>query len=319
MNNNTSMKALGFGCVVWDDMSDDAKATGPQNIGGTILNMVVHLNRLGDQSSIFTAVGDDPLGVMTIETLKGFGLVMDFVKKVPQPTCLVRVSLDEDKNPTFSGFEDKVSFDYIETSDPDIDYIREGAYNTIFFGTLEQRNDVSRHALTKILDECEFESIFLDLNLREPFYSTEIIVNSLDKCTVAKMNWEEAVLTNDLLSIKSASVDEFMSNIADKFLIDQVVITDGANGAYYFDGHKTGYSNAFAVDLVDPVGAGDAFSAGLLHKLAVGDPLDKACDFACRMGAMVCSAVSTLPEYKIGQLYDFVDKLSPQKKRNWFE
>jgi fructokinase len=310
-------KALGFGCVVWDEISSDPQIPCTQNIGGTTLNVVVHLNRLGYQSTIFTAVGDDSLGSRTLKTLKGLGLGLDFVKTVPQPTCLVKICLDNDKNPTFSGFADSMSFDYIETTNSDIDCIRVGAYNTLFFGTVEQRNGVSRNALTKIIEECTFETIFLDLNLREPFYSTEIIFSSLQKCTVAKMNWEEAVLTNDLLGIGASSVDEFMSNIASKFLIDSVVITDAANGVYYFDGHETGRTSAFAVDLVDPVGAGDAFSAGLLHKLAKGESLDKACEFACRMGAMICSAVSTLPEYRVDQLYEFVDKLDLHKKRIW--
>ena len=106
-----------------------------------------------------------------------------------------------------------------------------------------------------------------------------------------------------------------MSNIADKFLIDDVVITDGDNGAYYYDGHKAGYSTAFAIDLVDPVGAGDAFSAGLLHRLVMGESLYEACEFACRMGSMICSAGSTLPEYKVDQLYELVDKLSSCAKR----
>ena len=310
-------KALGFGCVVWDDISSGPQAPSAQNIGGTTLNVVVHLNGLGYQSTIFTAVGDDNLGSMTLKTLNGLGLAMDFVKTVPQPTCLVKVSLDSDKNPTFSGFESGMSFDYIETSNSDINYIKNGAYNTLFFGTVEQRNDVSRSALAKIIEECAFETIFLDLNLREPFYSTEIIFSSLQKCTVAKMNWEEAVLTNELLRIGASSVDEFMSTIASKLFIDSIVITDAANGAYYFDGHETGRTTAFAVDLVDPVGAGDAFSAGLLYKLAMGESLDKACEFACRMGAMICSAVSTLPEYRVDQLYEFVDKLDLHKKRIW--
>jgi fructokinase len=128
------------------------------------------------------------------------------------------------------------------------------------------------------------------------------------------MNWEEAVLTNNLFGIRCSSADKFMSNIAEKFLIDEVVVTDGDNGAYYCDGHETGYSIAFVIDLVDPVGAGDALSAGLLHELAMGEPLNEACEFACRMGAMICSAVSTFPQYKADQLYEFVDKLSPREK-----
>ena len=308
------MKILGFGCVVWDDISEDPQAEGPQNIGGTIFNMVVHLKRLGDEASILTAIGDDPLGSITIRKMAKLGMETELVKIVPEPTCLVKVTFDENKNWSYS-IDDRVSWDFIYVNKSDIDNINHRKYNVLCFGTMEQRNMVSRKTLIKILEECRFDTIYLDLNLRSPFYSKEIIEFSLKKCTIAKMNIEEAIMTNNMMDIDAASIEEFMTSLRQIYAIDKVIVTDGESGAYFDDREKCGYCNGYIIDLVDTVGAGDAFSAGLLHKLGEGYSLEQACDFACRMGAIICSARSSIPGYTLSEVYKLSKRQGPRKTR----
>ncbi len=305
------IKALGFGCVVWDDISEDPQAEGPQNIGGTIFNTVVHLNRLGDKASIVTAIGDDDLGSLTIHKIEEMGIGMELVKKVPEPTCLVKVFFDEDKNWSYS-MEDRVSWDFISVNKSDINRINRHKYDTFFFGTLEQRNSVSRNGLISILKECKFDTIFLDMNLRPPFYSKEIVGFSLRECTIAKMNMEEAIMTNDMFDIDADSIEEFINSLKQIYSINKIIITDGENGAYFGNGEKIGYSKGYKIDIVDPVGAGDAFSAGLLHKLGEGSSLEEACEFANRVGAMICSAKSSIPDFTL----DKVNELSKRQEMN---
>ena len=312
------MKALGFGCVVWDDISDNPKAKGPQNIGGTIFNMVVHLKRLGDEASIITAIGDDILGSLTIHKMKELGIGIEFVKIVSEPTCLVKVTFDENKNWSYS-MDDRVSWDFIFVNDKDIDNIKSHKYDVFFFGTLEQRNYVSRNSLIKILKECRFDTVYLDLNLRAPFYLKEIVEFSLKKCTIAKMNMEEAIMTNKMLDINTANIEEFMASLRQIYAIDKIIITDGKNGAYFSNKKEYGYCNGYIVDLVDPVGAGDAFSAGLLHKLDKGYSLEQACDFACKVGAMICSAKSSIPDYTLKEVHKLHKRRETNKNINFFD
>ena len=306
------MKAVGFGCVVWDDISEDHQAKGPQNIGGTIFNTVVHLNRLGDKASIITAIGDDDLGTETIQKIEGLGIGLEFVKLVPEPTCLVKVFLDEDKNWSYS-MEDRVSWDYISVDDADTDDINRPEYDAFFFGTLEQRNTVSRKSLIKVLEECKFDTILLDLNLRPPFLTKEIVDFSLKKCTIAKMNMEEAIMANKMLDIEADSIDKFITALNKIYSIGKTVITDRKNGAYFGDGETTSHSSGYSIDLVDPVGAGDAFSAGLLHKLGQGHSLGEACDFANRVGAVICSARSSIPDYTMDDIHKLAKSRDPEK------
>lgn len=296
------IKILGFGCVVWDDISEDPHAKGPQNIGGTIFNTVVHLNRLGNKASIVTAIGNDDLGSLTIRKMKELGIGLEFVKKVTEPTCLVKVFFGEDGNWSYS-MEDRVSWDFISVRAADISRINRYKYKTFFFGTLEQRNIVSREGLIKILKECKFDTIFFDMNLRPPSYSKEIIEFSLKECTIAKMNMEEAILTNKLFNIKADSIEEFIVSLRMLYSIDKIIITNGMNGAYFSDGDKIGHSSGFLIDMVDTVGAGDAFSAGLMHKLSEDSSLKEACDFANKMGALICSAKSSIPDYSLEKVY----------------
>lgn len=290
------MKILGFGAVLWDDIADDPKTQGAQNIGGSVFNVMVHAKRLGNEASMLTAIGDDPLGDRTVQTMKELSIGTELVKIVSEPTCLVRVTFDENKQPSYSC-DDRVSWDFITVNQSDIDIINNNRYDYFCFGTLEQRNTVSRNALIQVLEKCRFDKVYLDLTLRPPFYSKEIMVYSLKKCNIAKMNMEEAIVTNSMLEVKAASVGDFMASLRQLYSIDMVIVTDGEDGAYFSNRETCGHCPGYTVDLVDPVGAGDAFSAGLLHKLKKGYPLEQACDFACRMGAMICSKKSSIPDY----------------------
>lgn len=295
------MKVLGFGAVLWDDICDDPSAKGAQNIGGAVFNVMFHLKKLGHMASILTAVGNDPLGDMTVRTMEALGISAQFAKRVPEPTCLVKVTFNSDKQPTYSC-DENVSWDFITADRQDIEMINKNKYDILCFGTIEQRHRVSRETLREVLEKCRFNTVYLDLTLRSPFYSKEVVGYSLKNCTIAKMNMEEAAVTDKMFSIGAISVKEFMVSMQQLFSIEKVVITDGDNGAYFTADEGCGHVGGYHADMIDPVGAGDAFSAGLLHKLDEGFSLEDACDFACRMGAMICSKKSSTADYTMEEI-----------------
>lgn len=296
------MRVLGFGAVLWDDISEDPNNQDAQNIGGSVFNVIVHAKRLGNEVSMMTAIGNDSLGDRTIRTMLELGVGIELVKTVSEPTCLVRVTFDKNRQPSYSC-DDRVSWDFITLNQPDIKKINNSRYNCFCFGTLEQRNMVSRNSLMKVLEECRFDTVYLDLTLRPPFYSKEVMEYSLKKCSIAKMNMDEAKIANSILNIKAPSVREFMASLRQMYSIDKVIITNGEDGTFFSDHETFGHCPGYSVQLVDPVGAGDAFSAGLLHKLNEGYLLEEACDFACRMGAMICSAKSSIPQYSLDDVF----------------
>jgi len=295
------LKVLGFGAVLWDDISDGHSQKGAQNIGGAVFNVMFHLKQLGHRASMLTAVGNDPLGDRTIRTMKALGMDVKLVKRVPEPTCLVRVTFDSNRQPSYSC-DEQVSWDFITAGRQDIELINKNKYDILCFGTIEQRHGVSRETLRKVLEKCRFNTLYLDLTLRSPFYSKEVVEYSLKKCTVAKMNMEEAAVTDKMFSIGAVSVKEFMASLQQLFSIGKVVVTDGENGAYFAADEGCGHVGGYHADMIDPVGAGDAFSAGLLHKLYEGFSTEDACDFACRMGAMICSKKSSIADYTMEEV-----------------
>lgn len=302
------MKVLGFGAVVWDDIEPRASAgtapldsaAGGRNIGGAVFNLVMHAKKLGASAYMFTALGDDDLGRRTLEVMRSKGVTTDFIKTVREPTCLVSVTFDERGEPHYE-VPNPASWDAITVTPGDLDIIDRIGFDYFCFGTIEQRNKVSRAALRKILGSCRFRRVYLDLTLRRE-YTTEILEYSLRAADIAKMNEVEAEVVKDAFALGARDRRDLMMKIAEKFDIDIVCITAGESGAHIGSREAYAYCPAYRVTVSDPVGAGDAFAAGLMVRLEAGDSLADACNFACKMGALICSKTSSLPDYDLAEI-----------------
>lgn len=302
------MKALGFGAIVWDDIRKDdfradsvEKESEPQNIGGAVFNVMAHLAKLGCESMMVSSIGTDKLGDSTMRAVANTGVHTDMLQRVDKPTCLIPVEFDQNGQPSYIIPED-VSFDYIEVSSAEIQSAREMDFDCFLFGTIEQRNEISRSGLHSLLEKCRFRRVLLDVNLRPPFYSPEVVAYSLHHCSVVKMSIEEADEINAMLQIGPKETEPFCSAIRERFAIEQIVVTAGDEGAYHFDDEGFGHCPGYKVTVSDPVGAGDAFVAGLAHRLGSGGSLKSACDFGNRLGALIASKTSSIPEYDLAEL-----------------
>jgi len=290
------MKSLGFGAIVWDDLSPD------YNLGGAVLNVLGHLRTLGWETEMVSALGRDPLGDRTVAAVQRTGVGLRWLRRVEAPTCLVHVDFDEHGDPSYS-MEDHVSWDVIRLDPEGLEAIRDESFDVFCFGTIEQRDRESRSALRRLLAEVAFPTVFLDLNLRPPFYDAEIVEYSLLHCDIAKLNVDEASAVKEMLGLEADGAEGLGATLRDRFGIERVLITAGEAGAYYSDPSGYGFVPAFAVTVVDTVGAGDGFSAGLLHRLLSdrGD-LASACEFGCRLGGLIASKRSSLPDYTMCEL-----------------
>ena len=284
------MKALGFGAIVWDDIPNSEKpidgATNdsqPRSIGGAVFNVLAHLVKLGCESTMISSIGTDELGDRTIHAVAETGVGTGLLKRVDKPTCLIPVVFDETGQPSYHIPED-VSWDWIEVTGSDIGTVRDCEFDCMVFGTIEQRGEASRRGLQRLLDECSFHHSVLDVNFRAPFYTGEVVAYSLGHCTTVKMSVEEAFEISDMFKIGSKEIEPFCVSVQERFGVERIVVTAGAEGAYYHDKNGFGHCPGYHVTVSDPVGAGDAFVAGLMYRLSEGDTLAAACDFGNRMG-----------------------------------
>jgi len=304
------MKALGFGAIVWDNippacspetMQPTATPAKAHNLGGAVLNLLVHLQRLGKQTAMISALGSDPLGNAAYQTIRQMGIASQWMRQVAAPTSIVQVEFDDTGEPSYK-IDDNVSWDHITLRASDLHAIDNQQFDVFCFGTIEQRSRCSRDSLKLLLENVHFDRVYLDVNLRPPFYSKNIIAYSLHHCTIAKLNGDEADVLNRMFGFNAPDLETLIQQLRHRFNIEQVCVTHGSRGAYYSSPTAFGFCPAYSVTVADTVGAGDAFSAGLLHCLHTGDSLESACDFGCRMGALVASRTSSIPHYTLAEL-----------------
>jgi len=300
------MKVLGFGAILWDNIKEDSgtinsnSVVGEKNIGGSVFNVIVHLKKLGYGAYMLSAVGDDKLGKKTFEEIDRLGIHKDFIGTSEAPTCLVEVSFDKEGSPHYSC-PDIVSWDQIKEKNK-AEKINDLNFDLFVFGTLEQRNIISRNTLHNILENVHFKNVYTDLTLRGGFYDKNILGYSMRKANIVKMNDDEAFVVNKLFEFKQTDVQKLIRIIAREFNCDIVCITSGSRGAYIGDRSTTVYKPAYKITVKDTVGSGDAFSAGLLYMLDNGASIGEACNFGNKMGALISSKRSSIPDYDISEI-----------------
>lgn len=304
------MKAIGFGAVLWDDIGEGGAAggsvAGEKNIGGAVFNVIVHLRKLGYRAYMLSAIGGDALGEKTFREVQRLRVRRDFIGTVSAPTCLIKVSFDAQGFPHYSS-PDVVSWDMIGLDDAALARIDRLRFDCLVFGTLEQRSAVSRHTLHRLLETARVAVRYLDLTLRGDFYSRELLDYSLRKANVAKMNDEEALVVSRLFGLGETEPRKLVPLLCREFGNDVACITLGAGGAVIGDRTTTVHKPAYKVQVCDTVGSGDAFSAGLLYMLGRGAGLEAACDFANKMGALISSKKSSIPDYDLGELEELAE------------
>jgi len=269
--NGKSLKIISFGEVLFDVFDDEAR------LGGAPLNLAVHLYRLGAKSLLISAVGQDASGDAAIRQIANEGLSTADIARVPQPTGTVTVTLDQAKVATYS-FLSNCAYDYIpephqEMTDLDL----------FCFGTLAQRGEVSHHTLFKLLDKISCR-IFCDVNLRQNFYSKNILEDSLHAANLVKLNEEELPIIASMFAIEPES-----GALAKRFDLEAVILTLGPNGCRIW--HKGNHFSSLAhpAKVVSTVGAGDAFSAGFLYHFLSGHSVETAAEEGNHLAAKVAA------------------------------
>jgi fructokinase len=279
---------VGLGEILWDILP-----TGPQ-LGGAPANFAYCSHLLGNRAVVASRVGADDLGREARDSLLRSGITDQFLQIDPEhPTGTVRVQLDASGQPKFE-VADSSAWDFLSWSD--LWQSLAQSTDAVCFGSLAQRSEISRRTILDFLDATRPGSLLVfDVNLRQTFYSAEIILESLKRADVVKLNYEELPRVAELLAIEGSDAIAFCREILRKFDLQIICITRGANGSLLCDRTSAYEHSGFRVHIKDTVGAGDAFTAALVHGLLRKMPLAEINDLANRMGAWVASFSGAMP------------------------
>jgi len=283
---------VGIGEVLWDVFPDARK------LGGAPMNFAVHARALGTDAAIISRVGDDPDGDDIIEAVRNFGLPADPIQRDSEhATGRVNVTVDQDGQPTFEIVAD-VAYDFIAETPEARDLVSRA--DAVCFGSLAQRTPTSRMTIRSLLAAAaRARWKVYDINLRQHYYSREVVAASLGFATLLKMNDDEVGSLLELVERheeREEKVHVALEAVMAAFSLDLICVTMGAEGCMLYDGTQRYRLPGYAVDVVDTVGSGDAFTAGLVAKLLAGAPPNAAGDFANRVGAFVAMHPGGTPQ-----------------------
>jgi fructokinase len=277
-------QVLCFGEVLWDTFADGKQA------GGAPFNVARQLMKLGVNTFMVTRIGSDPAGDELMTILSECNMPLQLVQQDRNlPTCEVNVSLDDSQQATYT-IPEPVSWDNIEPDDDLTGQAQQAA--AIVFGSLANRGEVTRNTLMELLEDARIPLRVFDVNLREPHYTLDIIETLTAKANVVKMNEEEA---NLLIHGGSGSLRDKIVEFQHKFQSQTICVTRGENGAIIYHDEEFYEHPGFQVDVVDTVGAGDAFLATLIAGLLQESPMQQVLENACKIGAQVAGQRGAAP------------------------
>ncbi|HEX6771614.1 MAG TPA: carbohydrate kinase [Acidobacteriaceae bacterium] len=284
---------VGLGELLWDMLPQ-----GPQ-LGGAPSNFAVMASRLGNHGAVATRIGTDPLGRDAMAFLKTTPLDAGYVQEdFSRVTGTVSVTLEQGQ-PHYVIHE-PVAWDFLELT-PHWLALAEQA-DAVCFGTLAQRSPASRRTIESFLHETRPDCVrIFDVNLRAPFFSPEVVEKSLELSTIFKLNAGEMPQVLSLLDFPDAAgtTPDFLLNgarqIIDQFPVQLVAITLGAHGSLLVTRNEVDRHPGYPVEIVDTVGAGDAFGAALIHYYLRGAPLSQLNAAGNRWGSWLASHAGAMP------------------------
>ena len=282
---------VGLGEVLWDVLPEGKK------LGGAPANFAYHAGQfLGmDNTIAISALGDDPLAEETIEALKEHELSY-LLPRVPYPTGTVQVTLDGQGIPSYE-IKENVAWDNIPFNDDIADIARN--CQAVCFGSLAQRNSVSRTTIQQFLDATPADCLrIFDINLRQHFYTKKIIQDSIHRCNILKINDEELELVGQMFGYPDLDFENKCWLILGKYNLDMLVLTCGTNGSYVFTPGNVSFQSTPKVQVADTVGAGDSFTGSFVASILKGKNVAEAHSIAVQVSAYVCTQNGAMPSLK---------------------
>lgn len=279
---------VGMGEALWDVLPEGKK------IGGAPANFAYHVSQFGLPSCVVSAVGADPLGQEIVENFTSKGLNQQ-IAEVPYPTGTVQVEIDPAGVPQYE-IKENVAWDNI----PYTALLESLAERTkaVCFGSLAQRNVVSRNTINRFLDampQTDDSLVVFDVNLRQGFYTKEILCNSMKRCNILKINDEELVTVSRMFGYPGIDLQDKCWILLGKYNLKMLILTCGINGSYVFTPGNVSFQPTPKVEVADTVGAGDSFTAAFISSILKSKSVAEAHALAVRTSAFVCTKKGAMP------------------------
>ena len=276
---------VGLGEILWDVFPER------KVLGGAPANFAYHASQFGFNGYAVSAIGNDLLGKEILKSLEEKELNY-LIEQTDFPTGTVKVQLDGRGIPTYEITEN-VAWDNI----PFTTRLENLAKNTttVCFGSLAQRNEVSRATIHKFLDLMPADSLkVFDINLRLKYFSKDIITTSLNKASALKINDEERVKIAEIFELQGTD-EELCQQLLDKYKLKFLILTKGTRGSYVLTPYEKSFLATPKVTIADTVGAGDSFTAAFVASYLNGRSIAQSHQLAVEVSAYVCQQHGAMP------------------------
>ncbi|MGC1275031.1 MAG: carbohydrate kinase [Planctomycetaceae bacterium] len=280
---------VGLGELLWDCFGETRRP------GGAPANVAFQANQLGLAGTVLSRVGDDELGRELRGFLKGQGLTTAHVQ-VDADQSTSTVTVEETPNGPEYVIHENVAWDRLAFTSDWASLV--GTASAVCFGTLAQRTETGRLAIAGCLDHTASDCLHVfDVNLRQNWYSHKVIGESLAQATIVKLNEAEVPIIAELIGIPSGLRD-FAVAVVDRWQVGLVCITMGGDGCLAVTDDETVRVRPEPIVVADTVGAGDAFTAGLIYARLHAWPLERSARFANAVGGLVASRPGAMPDLR---------------------
>src|SRR5579863_1457457 len=288
-------RVVGLGEVLWDLLPRGAC------LGGAPANFAYITTLMGDQGIVASCIGEDSRGIDALRRMEELGLDIDHVQTDREhPTGTVNVELDAGGQARFE-IAQPVAWDFLRWS-LDWERLAQSA-DAVCFGSLAQRSETSRCTIRKFLAATLAGTVkIFDVNLRQSYYSLEILAESMKLANIVKFNEEELPKIMQLYEFPHKDERSSAQRLMREFDLEIICVTRGGKGSLLLRGDEANEHRGFKVQVADTVGSGDAFTAGLVHEYLHGASLNLMNEVANLVGAWVASEVGAMPAPKRGAL-----------------
>ena len=277
---------IGIGEALWDVLPEGKK------LGGAPANFAYHARQFGLEGIAVSAIGHDALGEEIVEAFEEHQLPYHLAR-VDYPTGTVQVSLDAQGVPQYEIKTD-VAWDNIPYDDELATLAAD--CKAVCFGSLAQRSAVSRNTISAFLDAVPADCLkVFDINLRQSFYTREVLEASFQRCDILKINDEELETVSRLFGTAGLSLEEKCWLIFERYSLQMLILTCGTNGSYVFHAGGISYQVTPKVEVADTVGAGDSFTGAFIGSILQGKSVAVAHETAVKVSAYDCTQKGAMP------------------------
>lgn len=265
-----------YGEILWDLFPEG------KQLGGAPLNVALRLHSFGAKTTIISAIGKDDLGETTLSALKEKDFPDTYIQQSKQPTGQVTVTLDSTGSAQYDIQKD-VAWDYIKATPEAIEEVKKA--DAFIFGSLALREMYNQEQFEALVTEASY-TVF-DLNLRDPYYDLDVVLSLMDIANCIKLNDEELELIVTILDLEKETLEEELKAVAKTTNTDTICVTLGPDGAMLLHNKKIYTQVGFPTKVVDTVGAGDSFLAGLIFGLLTEQTPEDSLEVAAAIGSLV--------------------------------